>query len=319
MPKRINKDEFIQRYKEKFPQSDLTFEHLIYNGNKKEVLATCPKHGDFKTTPNLLMGGCGCAKCFRERLKLRRFKKEEFTQRFYNRFPNSNMTFDNFIYGGSHYESEATCPKHGNFKTTPNRLMSGCGCAECWLENARKSNEEFKEEYYNKFPNSKYDLSKFVYKNTISSSIAICPIHGDFNIRADSLLKGGSCPHCKCSHSENDIKTLLESNNIIFEYNKYYNWLDKLQLDFYLPKYKIAIECQGIQHFEPTKFGGTTLEKAKIMFEKCIERDKHKKKLCENNGVKLLYYANFKYDFPYEVITDKNKLIEEITKNGTKD
>lgn len=30
------------------------------------------------------------------------------------------------------------------------------------------------------------------------------------------------------------------------------------------------------------------------------------------NGIKLLLYADYTYDFPYEVITDKNELIKQI-------
>lgn len=46
-------------------------------------------------------------------------------------------------------------------------------------------------------------------------------------------------------------------------------------MDFYLPDYNVAIECQGIQHFEPVEtFGGYEA------FEKIIERDRIKKKHC---------------------------------------
>lgn len=78
-------------------------------------------------------------------------------------------------------------------------------------------------------------------------------------------------------------------------------------LDFYLPDYNIAIECQGKQHFEPFHFfnGEEGLIETK-------ERDKKKMELCKHNNVKLLYYANYQYNFPYEVITSKNKLLKLI-------
>ena len=37
-----------------------------------------------------------------------------------------------------------------------------------------------------------------------------------------------------------------------------------------------------------------------------------KRKLCKENGLKLFYYANNKYMFPYKVFIKKNKLLEEI-------
>ena len=43
----------------------------------------------------------------------------------------------------------------------------------------------------------------------------------------------------------------LKENNIEFETQKRFKWLGGKSLDFYLPKYNIAIECQGLQHFRP--------------------------------------------------------------------
>ena len=49
-----------------------------------------------------------------------------------------------------------------------------------------------------------------------------------------------------------------------------------MSLDFYLPEYNIAIECQGIQHFKRIEyFGG---EKS---FKEQKNRDTIKKELCE--------------------------------------
>lgn len=87
-------------------------------------------------------------------------------------------------------------------------------------------------------------------------------------------------------------------------------------MDFYLPEYKIGIECQGRQHFEPVlDFGG---EKS---FEKTIERNKKKLILCKENNVKLLYYdsENNHTSFLNEkVYNEKNNLIKEIIKYGQK-
>lgn len=108
---------------------------------------------------------------------------------------------------------------------------------------------------------------------------------------------------------ETDIRNLLIENNIEFEEQKRFSWLGLQSLDFYLPKQRIAIECQGRQHFEPINFfGGEESLKAEY------KRDKLKNDLCLDNGVKLIYYANYKYNFPYEVLTNKNKLLKSIIK-----
>ena len=84
-------------------------------------------------------------------------------------------------------------------------------------------------------------------------------------------------------------------------------WLDKQHLDFYLPEYNIAIECQGEQHFKPIKhFGGD--EELKLV----SIRDKRKRKLCNKHNIKIVYYTNYELDFPYEVITTRKCLLESI-------
>lgn len=65
-------------------------------------------------------------------------------------------------------------------------------------------------------------------------------------------------------------------------------WLGRQRFDIFIPHYKIAIEYQGKQHFQPIeRFGG---EEA---FLKIQERDKRKAELCRENGVTLIY---FRYD-----------------------
>ena len=103
----------------------------------------------------------------------------------------------------------------------------------------------------------------------------------------------------------------MQRNNIDFKYNEYYDFLDNLQLDFFLPKYNIAIECQGKQHFG---LGGWTSNEEKRIknFESLIKRDEKKLKLCKKNGINLLYYSNLGIEYPYEVIEDENVLLQKI-------
>lgn len=64
-----------------------------------------------------------------------------------------------------------------------------------------------------------------------------------------------------------------------------------MRLDIYLPKYNAAIECHGLQHFEPIDyFGGE--DSLKLV----QDRDKHKHDLCKSNNVKLFYFSDSKID-----------------------
>ena len=84
-----------------------------------------------------------------------------------------------------------------------------------------------------------------------------------------------------------------------------------MELEFYLPKYNIGIECQGEQHYKPVNFNGKLSEKQlNENFKKQIERDNLKKELCVKNNITLLYYSNFKYND--NIITDYNELLKFI-------
>ena len=86
-------------------------------------------------------------------------------------------------------------------------------------------------------------------------------------------------------------------------------------MDFYLPDYKIAIECQGEQHFNDVLFFNDT------SLEKRIELDERKYNLCKEHNINIVYYTNItineeflnkhKYHF-----TNKELLQEIKQKNG---
>ena len=89
-------------------------------------------------------------------------------------------------------------------------------------------------------------------------------------------MRGVGCPHCQNSILEEKVARELEKNNL--------SWLGKQSLDFYLPKHKLAIECQGIQHFEPIEFFG-----GNKAFEYRKKLDENKLNLCSENNVEMFY------------------------------
>ena len=224
---------------------------------------------------------------------------------------------DKYDYSKVNYTNNRTkvciiCKEHGEFWQTPNKHLLGQGCPICGnilISFKKRSNES---EFINKSKSiygNKYDYSKVKYINARTKVCIICPTHGEFWQRPDDHLHNKECPICNSSKLEKNIMEFLCEKNIIFEREKQFEWLDKQSLDFYLPEYNIGIECQGGQHFKIVEhFGG------KNGFYKTVYRDKVKKKLCNENNVKLLYYSDLAISFPYEVITDKNNLLKEIKK-----
>ena len=90
--------------------------------------------------------------------------------------------------------------------------------------------------------------------------------------------------------SEQQVYTIAryEFPDAIYQYHT--PWLGLQSLDVFIPSLSIGIEYQGRQHYEPVEiFGGEENYKA------TVQRDEKKRRLCEENGVKLIYW---KYDEP---------------------
>ena len=84
---------------------------------------------------------------------------------------------------------------------------------------------------------------------------------------------------CVQSHLEEEISSLLKKNGIKYVYENHFNWLGLQSLDFYLPEYNLAIECQGEQHYKPIEqFGGNE------GFLRSQERDKRKRSFVRKTG-----------------------------------
>lgn len=118
------------------------------------------------------------------------------------------------------------------------------------------------------------------------------------------------------SRLEAIVNHVFTKKNILFEEQKKFDWLKykkPLSLDFYLPEYNVAIECQGIQHFEPQDWFDHMKSHS---FNEVLKRDKLKKELCEKHGIKIFYYSNLGIEYPYKVYEDLDDLLKEIKEHS---
>ena len=81
---------------------------------------------------------------------------------------------------------------------------------------------------------------------------------------------------------------LLKEKGVEFTYNKRFEWLRNqkpMPLDFYLPEYNVAIECQGEQHLVNAR-QFENVNKNYVAKNDCL-----KNMLCEENGIKVFYFG----------------------------
>lgn len=283
------------------------YSKVQYVNKRVKICIICPIHGEFWTTPSVHLKGCECPKCSCERIKnINKSNVKDFAIKA-NRLHDNRYDYSKVRYVNNKTKVCIICPEHGEFWQTPNAHLRGAGCPMCYGRN--KTTEEWVKEC-KEYWGDTYSYEKTIYKGALNEIIVTCKKHGDFKTIPHNHVRGSGCPRCKQSHMEKEISDLLIENKIEFKQEKTFDDLvykKQLPFDFYLPKYNTIIECQGLQHFKSVKFYG-----GDEYLKKRIKIDELKRKYCESNGIRILYYSNYEFEFPYKVITDKNKLIQKI-------
>ena len=314
--KKLTEKEFIEKSKNVHGDK-YDYSKVYYVNYETKVCIICPEHGEFWQTPHCHIKGKGCPKCAN---KLKGSYQISNTEKFIKKA--KEIHGDKYDYSKVNYINDRSkvciiCPEHGEFWQTPNHHLKGCGCFDCGVKKSSSS----KIKPYNDFleiaikkHNNKYEYDSSTYINRHEKMRIICPKHGEFWQRPNNHLNGQGCPFCNESILEKEVESILSENNISFIKkcnSSIFKWLGKQHLDFYLPDYNIAIECQGIQHFEPREvFGGNNA------FVDAVDRDKKKEIKCNENNVNIIYYSSdyLRRKFDINLLT-KNNLIKKI-KNG---
>lgn len=315
--KRTTTQTFIEKAKE-IHSDEYDYSQTVYGKNNLDkVTVICRKHGIFKITPSNHLSGQGCPKCRYEKSgRNNSLQLEEFIKRA-NNIHNNKYDYRETNYISLKEMITVICPIHGSFTTTSETHLSGIGCNKCWrakLSEMHLSNTEEFIEKAKKIYNGLFDFSNVTYTDENTPVKVSCYEHGIFLSTPKRIIAGRlTCPNCSKSVLETNIESLLNDYGIRYERQKRFLWLGLQSLDFYLPEYKIGIECQGKQHFKAIDYFGGNDE-----FLKTVERDKKKMQRCIENEVKLLYFSNLGIDYPYSVFENKEKLISEILSSKKK-
>ena len=265
------------------------YSKVEYKDSHTKVCIICPEHGEFWQEPYNHTNGYNCPIC------IGKFKHDNgiFIDKA-RKVHGDKYDYSKVEYKDSHTKVCIICPEHGEFWQNPCDHLQGYGCSKCgmkklWDKRGRMTTKDFIARS-NLVHNNKYDYSKVECINTRTKVCIICLKHGEFWQSPKSHLNGCGCPKCRNSYLERKMETFLNEAKIIFEKEKSFPWLknkenNNLFLDFYLPQYNVAIECQGVQHFIPIK---NNVEK----FNKIQYNDIEKKTKCIENHIHIIYFSN---------------------------
>lgn len=303
-----------------------SYELIDQDGENYTAKIICLIHGIFEQSMTSHLLGHGCQKCARERTTNSVLEKYSLTAdeiiklskyKFGDRF-----SYDEFLktYKNMSTKCEFYCNVHNiKFSVEPNNHLkwNNGGCPECDI-NKKRTKEEFVQEaqkiHIKADGTPKYIYDDSIYKSTDEEIYILCPEHGIFKTTPYKHIKRKQgCPICKQSKLENELYLFFKDKKLEFIPQAKFDWLKHkhlLKLDFYLEEYNVGIECQGIQHFKPIEhFGGNE------DFKDLLFKDDLKRKLCEEHGIKLLYFSNLGIEYPYSVYEDKEELLKEIINN----
>lgn len=301
-----NNQESVIKLSEETHEGYYSYANSVYNGMKRYMVVTCPRHGDFFITPSdHIRKERGCKNC-----SLGNLTQEEFIDQSEYTFGKNLLDYSRVNYINQTTEVVLRCIKHNwTFVQKPVVHLRGKGCLKCAHDGFAKLDIRT-DEWFRKEAIETHGL-RFSYPNShfkgMTKMITItCPKHGDFEQLAISHLQGCGCPKCNSSKGETQIRLFLESQGIVFEEQKAFKKCrDKGQLryDFYIEKYNLLIEYDGSQHFFPVDcWGGMEA------LEGTQRRDKIKNEFAERNGHKLL---RIRYDECVEQILDN--FLEKLT------
>lgn len=248
------------------------------------------------TPDNILSGRSHCPYCSRESLaQQKRLKTPEIQKRINDLFNNSLVLSDvnSYINGESYLNYTCLICGHHSRAMAKN-LLQGHGCPYCANEhrydNRRPSFEQIATRAKD-ITNGEYILLSGDYKNNTSQLVFK---HLECGTTFTSTwLKFSQlatrCPNCRGSFGEQIIKGYLKKHKIDYQYAYIIDDLidkRKLHFDFYFPQYRVAIEYDGVQHFDKS---------SNLYNEDVIRHDRMKDKYCLDNNILLIrvpYYED---------------------------
>lgn len=196
-------------------------------------------------------------------------------------------------------------------------LQNGKGCKYCANVlhglKRRKSNLIFIKQIKARYGNRYTVLTRYETEDT-KVKVQCNSCNNTWWVTPHNLLRGFGCPHCSSSHGEMYISKILKTHSIKYIYQKRFNDLKNpktsypLYFDFYLPEYKLCIECDGLQHSKAIKFFGG---KDGLKIRKY--RDNLKDKYCQEHHIRLI---RLKYNSKNFVELSSNILNELNMKGG---
>lgn len=286
MSKKITQDEFLQRFKIRYPQADITI--LEYTAISKPIKVKCNKCGKILTrriARQLLNGFDCCGSKDESRIeRVQHIYNSNSDYQFIKQVDKDNIIVKHLICGNEEKRNIGAC------------LDNPFSCKYC--QTAKKKNmlsiSEVQKELDETFDGT---ISILTYNGQLEQNTYECNKCGFiWKQKQICLMQSRGCPQCDRwkSRGEKQFKKILENFDIIFKKQVRIPQLPLQSFDFgiydsnnHLLYY---VEIQGEQHFK--KVGNDRFD-----FEKTQIRDNKKRRYCKENNIPLYEIKWFRGEF----------------------
>lgn len=288
--------------KSKFEEKGYILLSNSYKNNASPLVYICPKHwdkGPLVCTFASFIKGSGCVYCGGRMRKTQKEYESELAVK-----KPGIILIDKYI--SLKTKARHKCIRCGyEWDCIPDNLIfNKNGCPNC-SHRRRVTEEEVRERIDNIHDNTIIMLNGYI--DTQSRANFQCLQCGHvWDAKVNNILNGKGCPICKSSKGEQKISQILRRNNIKFVKQYVYpgcKHIALLPFDFYLPQYNALIEYDGLQHFQPCRFGGMSLEEAQEKFLSLRVRDGIKNNYCAEYDIPLLRIPYYNFNKIEELIT----------------
>ena len=202
-------------------------------------------------------------------------------------------------YEGVGVEVDIICDHHGIFSQTPGHHLRGHGCPKCFGPHL-SNNEEFIEKAV-KIHGNWYGYSTVKYEKSNIKVDIICPVHGIFSQTPSNHLNGKGCFKCFGS-TKLTLDQFVEKYAIIHDFK--YSYSKSVYVNAFT---KMIITCPDHGDFlqTPTDHSQgkgclTCANQVPYTFERFVQIANH--------------VHNFRYEYPYTEVTNRNMKIKIICK-----
>lgn len=231
---RLTKESFIAKAKERYGDA-YDYDKVIYTEKYIPVTILCKKCNVwFDQKPELHLSGNGHPNC-PNRVKINKPKPngpkkfvrtlEDFIAKARS-IHGDRYDYSKVDYVDSRVNVKIICSIHGEFEQSPHSHLKGHNCYLCGRASHKDKVTKTQDEFIKlakEIHGDKYDYSKTKYTTTYNKVIIGCPVHGDFEVRADGHLKYG-CARCGADAimhtTESFIKRAKELHGDRYDYSK---------------------------------------------------------------------------------------------------